>query len=218
MNRLALVLMAGLVSLGIAAILLVWRVQIPGQGRTKGEKVSVREDHPRGVEGQGRAESAEITALWREAVSLRLEIEALKTEVSRLAQASAAGPSEEGPARSELRENDNEEDVTSKHVSMVAKVADDFLREVRDPSRAAARESRIRELTEKSGPLRHAIQSVDCRSATCRVEMVDDAAANLGETMSLFISDLTGSLPLLTTDWVKAPDGTGRYILYMGGS
>ena len=218
MNRLALVLMAGLVSLGLAVILVFWRVQTPGHRETERAMVPVGEAHPRVVESRGPTEKTGSAALWRQVISLSQQVETLTEEVARLAQANTTGPLRQKPARLGPEKGDDEEDVTSKHTSMVAKVAEGFLKEVRDPSRASGKESRIREPSERSASLRHAIQSVDCRSVTCRVEMVDDAAANLGETMSLFISDLSESLPLLTTDWVKAPDGTGRYVLYMGGS
>ncbi len=49
-------------------------------------------------------------------------------------------------------------------------------------------------------------------------KLLDDPIANLGENLSAFTSGLAEVLPNVTTDWERAPDGTGVYVLYLSGS
>jgi hypothetical protein len=217
MHKITMVLMAGLVLLGIGTILFFsHRGQESRQGRAENGATSslLAEEESTIRNASGSAETASVAALWGEVVSLRHDIETLKTEISRLAQAIPPGEREPAPS---MPVEDHEE-TKNKHIAMLAKITEEFAKEPSDSNWSSARKSKIRELTERSESMRYAVRNVDCRSRTCRVEMIDDLTANPGENLSLFISELSVTLPKITTDWAKAPDGTSRYILFMSGS
>jgi uncharacterized small protein (DUF1192 family) len=220
MRKMTIALMAGLVFLGLATILMLFHLASEGRlGRTKntttssqpGEEEQTPSQNDRASEG-----TASVAALLSEVASLRREIEALKAENSRLAQGNAAG--EHRKETPPLNPAEAKEDSKNKLMEMLAQTQERFLREPSDAYWSSAKKASIRALADKSESLRHAIRNVDCRSHTCRVELIDDAAAKLGENLSFFQSELATTLPNVTTDWEKAPDGTGTYILYMSGS
>lgn len=212
MHKITTILIAALVSLATTGITVVW-----DRGRQKQARDGRMEDkaQPGDDTIEATAPPAEASAglamLSNDVAQLRREISALKAEVARLADAKVPDQPVLEPRA------DDEAEVSKQHEAMLAAVVGAFQKEPADAAWSTASKSKIGEVASHNEALRHAIRRVDCRSRTCRVELLDDASANLGQNLSLFISELTGTLPVVTTDWTKATDGTGTYVLYMGG-
>lgn len=91
-----------------------------------------------------------------------------------------------------------------------------FAHEPIDVDWAVAKKTDIGVLRAGSAWLAHAIKDIDCRSRTCRVEILDDEA-NLEDNLPRFTAGLATTLPDVTADWVRQADGTGLYVLYLRG-
>ncbi len=60
-----------------------------------------------------------------------------------------------------------------------------------------------------------ALRAVECRSSTCRVEIVDDGTGKLAMAVPLFILQLGKTLPYAMVNQVDQGNGAKTMILYM---
>jgi hypothetical protein len=60
-----------------------------------------------------------------------------------------------------------------------------------------------------------AVQSIDCRTTTCRIEMQDDGSGNLPALLPMLAVQMAGSLPNVTAERIDQPDGKSSMVVYM---
>jgi flagellar biosynthesis/type III secretory pathway protein FliH len=166
--------------------------------------------------------ASNVTALWGEVISLRRDVEALKAELARRPQDNPVGQEEPSsdhaepnhqPAKEAERKAENEKQVQEQ----VVRAQQQFASEQVDPGWSSAQRATIQGLANKNEGIRSALRGAECRSHTCRVELVDTAAANLGETLPTFLSEMGAALPRVTAERTTSADGTSSYVLYMTG-
>lgn len=180
-------------------------------------------------------DSAEVLALRAQVAELRgevqsslvgmhSEVEALRDGATQFSQAvavaSAAVQSTEQPPAERAPRLDSEARLQweKERHAMIADLAAKFSREPRDRNWSSTVEATIREAATQSPALSSAVRGVDCRSKSCRVEVVDDQASNLSENLKYLIRGCGRTLPNVVADHIKATDaadGKAAYVLYM---
>lgn len=177
-----------------------------------------------GPSARGLTEAGSVAALWGEVVSLRHDIEALKAELARRPPASPAERDEKSPSTSQTvpeqtpaGEMERKAEEGRKGKALLAQAEEQFATEPYDATWSSGRSASIQELAGRNQELRGALRSAECRSHTCRIELLDDVAANLSANLPAFLSELAPSLPSVTTDRITGPDGTSSYVLYLAG-
>ena len=162
------------------------------------------------------AEAARTAAQWSVVLSLQRDVDALKGELSRLSREPTGAQSEAGTVPATKLETKDETERSRK--AAIAKTEETFASEPSDASWSSARVAGIRQLAESNEGIRKALHSIDCRSTTCRVELVDDLSTNLGDNLPIFLSTLATVLPNVAADRVTGPDGVASYVLYLSRS
>jgi hypothetical protein len=96
----------------------------------------------------------------------------------------------------------------------VERVETDFQAELRDSKWSRAASSEFQTAVARNGLLQSAFQNIDCRSSTCRVEMLDDRSPDFRKQLQLLIRDIGPSLPIMTGHRETRADGTEVAIYY----
>jgi hypothetical protein len=160
------------------------------------------------------AESRKLDALEEEVATLRREMVLLRSERSRSLgpAATPAGTSHPPPAR---RDAEILAATREARHSAIADIEADFSMEVRDATWSSATAGNIQDIARMNESIGNALRSVECRSRSCRVEIVDDASADTTNNLPTFLMALGSTLPNTVADHVQAPDGHQIYVIYM---
>ena len=223
MRKPTIALMTGLVILvGGSGLTIFQRDHNARHGARKNADSTIAEEDPsafRNIE-QPSSQTVNVAALWGEVISLRHDLEALKAERSHLTPSNKTDQQEaETPPSTQDKRQDERNDVKGRKVkALLAKAEEQFANEPSDATWSSARKAGFRELSDKNDGIKNALRSVECRSHTCRVELLDDAAANLSENLPLFFSEFAATMPNVMADRVTSPDGTASYVLYLSGT
>jgi hypothetical protein len=59
------------------------------------------------------------------------------------------------------------------------------------------------------------VQSVDCRTKTCRIEMQDDGTGKAASTIPMLAVQMAGALPNLIADRIEQSNGKAMIVLYL---
>jgi hypothetical protein len=97
----------------------------------------------------------------------------------------------------------------------MAEVEANYQSETRDPSWARETHEVIDAALGKLPALAKNVQSLECRSETCRLEIVDDGRPDFAKQLPTLQHGLNGKLPTIQFDYARQPDGSQRTILYM---
>ena len=90
-----------------------------------------------------------------------------------------------------------------------------FRNEVRDLQWSSATSSVVRAAITGDDDLRTLARDMECRSHTCRVEIVDDGSGKLDKVLPAFTQQVGQDLPSLAADHVEDAGGGKIIVLYM---
>jgi hypothetical protein len=96
----------------------------------------------------------------------------------------------------------------------MTEVAENFEAEVRDARWARDTASLLTARAGGDAVMRAAIKQVECRSATCRVEMLDDQKGAFARQLPIFVQGLGGVFPSAEVRTVENADGTKTLNVY----
>jgi hypothetical protein len=59
------------------------------------------------------------------------------------------------------------------------------------------------------------VQSIDCRTTTCRIELQDDGSGDLPAKLPMLAVQMAGSLPNMVAERIDQPDGQMTVVVYL---
>jgi hypothetical protein len=152
---------------------------------------------------------------------LRRRIAELELKVGALAAQATAHASDETAvaqdAQQELEPPSFEEQVKSDRAAWedhMAEVALSFEAEARDGRWARDTASVVTQHVQDNAAMRAAFKQIDCRSATCRVDMIDDQKGEFSQQLPIFVNGLGRLFPSAEVRTVDNADGTRTLSLY----
>ena len=75
--------------------------------------------------------------------------------------------------------------------------------------------TKLQEVLDNDSTLRDAVQSIDCRSMTCRVEIADTQQINTSRSVHGLLLKVAGSLPQVTFNQIDDGNGGSTLVMYM---
>jgi len=167
-----------------------------------------------------------------ELADLRAELASLKEQVSALAAASGsirddlrreiASLQDVRIARTEPAEEpaspyDAEAlaSAESERRAVVAETESAFWKEPADTPWSKEASSAVLDALESDAGSRIEVVSLECRTETCRVEVVQDEAGEMTRSLPLLLHRLGPTLPSVTTSEAEYPDGRRGMVLYI---
>lgn len=175
--------------------------------------------HLQSLDSQKRLEvdvvgRAELEALAVQVLALRNEVAALRSERGSQSPASHDRAPNDSPTPVREGESSEEEWMKAREVAMTELQAE-FSTEVRDGKWSSAMSSSIRQSADKDDIVKRALRDVDCRSTTCRVELVADGSVSFNEALTPFAMSLSASLPTIQFDHTTDTTGQKIVVLYL---
>jgi hypothetical protein len=159
-------------------------------------------------------QTAEIARLRHEVALMRLEMAATRDRTAREPDARGGAPTPAaGTERPDHREI--EEAAASWHARM-EEVSTSFQNEPYDPHWAAGMVATVKEAATRHDAINKALQNIDCRSQTCRVELKYDGSRELDEQLPFFVQETGRDLPTMQADQidVRSP-GPKTLVMYL---
>ena len=198
------------VTLGIFAVAIAIFVYI-APGRTSPVAPATQVVARTGDEDTARL-STRITELQQDLVELKRAL---------AAQRSSHPPEQSPPASGDAKVPDIESveaqraaDAQRRHEYM-ASVEQAFSNEKIDPTWASRASARVGSTFEGDEMLRNIAHTVECRQATCRVQLDDDGSGRLSGRMPFLTLGLADVLPQVSAEHLDQPNGRGAMVLYM---
>jgi len=157
------------------------------------------------------------TASWVEPLENKVNIAALQADVAALHaelnqrknEAVAAAEPEAPPDEATAQENE------ARWREHMLEVEAKYQREARDPAWVRTATAQIEKgLTENEG-LKSLVRRIDCRSETCRLEVLNDGKGVFDKQLQPFLNGVSETLPSMQADPVRNADGTTTMILYL---
>jgi hypothetical protein len=189
----------------VVAAAVSWRV---AAGRAKPAKPT----------GSVAAAEAEPTTAPANARAMQERLELLEARVAglqeQLAERGAAAPL---PARALAAAPDGAPDPATDERRLeehMRQVEASFDVETRDPRWARETASKFQDVVAGSDQLKKAFQGIECRSSTCRLEMLDDRSREFYLRMSDLARAIGSELPTMNGERTTRPDGTAVAIYY----
>jgi hypothetical protein len=153
-----------------------------------------------------------------DARELRARLDILQAQISGLQQqlADRAGNAVPAPPASSATSPKPLDDTADKKrvIDRLEQVDLDFQVETRDPRWSRNTTSEFRSAVGRSDVLQKAFQSIDCRSTTCRVEMLDDRSPEFQRALMELAHTLTATVPSMSGRRLVRPDGTAVAVYY----
>jgi hypothetical protein len=203
----SLLAITGLLCVGLCAA--VYRAVRTAEGAPAGLGLAAT----RPIGGATTPGSAELAELRRELAQLERQVQLQgKALAAAPARAEAQAPDAADDSRQEPESRAEQE---RKHRSYLAGVEAAFRAEATDPSWSSASASAVQAALVATSELRPLARAVDCRSHTCRVEIVDDGSGKLGKLLPVFAQQIGHELPSITADRVVNGRGAATMVLYM---
>ena len=148
-----------------------------------------------------------VTSVESQLAAMRARLEGLETAPAPEANAAAEAP----PAVDQPEEVARQKEEWRAHM---AEVEAEYQLETRDPAWAREAQATITQALDNLPALSKGMRSLDCRSETCRLEVIDDHQPDFDKQLPLLQLGLTG-LPAAKYDRVPEPDGKVRTIVYI---
>ena len=93
-----------------------------------------------------------------------------------------------------------------------------FRNEPRNQQWATGAASQIRETLNTNQIPEDNLRNVECRSNTCRVELVNDQSGNMEKSLPLIINQLGATLPSMVADQIDQGNGVATTVLYLSSA
>ena len=97
----------------------------------------------------------------------------------------------------------------------IAGVESGFRKESIDQKWATTATSAVQYALNSEDAGRLQANSIECHSATCRVEVSDDGSGRLDKSLPILAQQLAGTLPNIIANRVDQPNGSSTLVLYM---
>lgn len=150
---------------------------------------------------------------------LEAELAALRGQVEQLENGKgAAAPEKAAPDQAAAEVVVTPEELARQKQEWhdrMAETALNYEAEVRDPAWARETHAAITQALERLPAVSKGVQSVECRSETCRIEVANDHQPGFDKELPLLPLSVTGRLPTTRYDYVTQPDGSAHTILYL---
>jgi hypothetical protein len=169
---------------------------------------------------QGAATQKDLDALRREVAMLR-SVLADNRSAHAASDTTVARPVTPSPVpvvrampdhAAEAVSQADEEQRVQDHIT---EVATGFAGEGRDQRWANEAGSAIESALATSELKAFAVQSIDCRTKTCRVEVEDDGSAGASGALPQLALQIAGALPNIVTQRIERQSGRATVVLYM---
>lgn len=96
-----------------------------------------------------------------------------------------------------------------------ATVAADFRNEPLDPPFAVTTADSLRGVLDSDELAKMPVQTIDCRTKTCRIEIGDDGSGIVPRTLPMFMVRMADTLPNVIAQRLEQPNGRATMVLYM---
>jgi hypothetical protein len=191
---------------GLVAVALVWKAfeQSPKRD-VRGAIAAEQGQSARSANGE-RTTEARLNLLQAQVLGLQQQLATQQLP-------SAAAESPVAPPPVEEATPDTEADQRRLEAHMQEVVAS-FEAESRDANWARARTEDFQKSFTRGNLLKQAVQSVDCRSTMCRVEMLDDRSPGFFKELNDMVSIIGSNLPSMSGQRVTRPDGTAVAVYF----
>ena len=169
---------------------------------------------PAGPAANG-ASAAEVARLEGQVIALQSEVAALRdrstvTASTRPAEDPAPDPAPAGkPSSRDLEANAK---VWHAHVQ---EADARFRQEPSDVNWATRMTATVRDVAGKSDAITTSLQSIECRTNTCRLEIREDGAGKVISQMPQFLLDVQSSLPSMLSEQVDSGNGGKMVVMYL---
>jgi hypothetical protein len=202
---LSLSLVAGAGAFG----LLNWLHPIATQAQSP---AAVQSAVPRGEQNNTQPSTSELQEQVRQ---LTLAVGALRQQGLAAAVAPPAATEQESAPPNIVPSSESKARAREEHEERIADVEAAFRNEGHDPRWSAPTEADIREAVSGANLTQGALQGIQCRSATCRVELTVQDPAAFSREMPNLIGRLPERLHGSAMDFVDNPRGGHTGILYL---
>jgi hypothetical protein len=172
--------------------------------------------HPSNSETSEANQTEEVDGLRSQIAELERKLGVLTAHVAGQ-KPNGAGPEEVRPAATKEPVS-LEEQVERDRVAWenhIATVEAAFKAEPRDPAWAGSTADLLRARTVSEKVIRSALKHIDCRSTTCRLDMVDDQKGEFARKLPDFLQGVSNIFPMGQARTVDNPDGTKTVSVYL---
>jgi len=166
------------------------------------------EPHRSPVDGDNAALKADLYQLHEEVANLRAQLAARQGEP---APEPSAKVTEIGAAHTPEEQADQD---ARWHAHMNA-IAERFRAEPKDPRWAQTATAAVQAAASANEAIRGALRGVECRSDSCRVEIVDDRSGGVAKGLPLFVQSLGDTMPTMQADHEEDGQGHVNMTLYL---
>jgi len=203
------VMVLGLASLLAAA--LVWRAFDPAPKRAAAGAIASEQRSSDGSTSEARASEERLNGLHGEVVALRQQLAAQQLAAQQLAAVSGQAPVAPPPVEQAAPDRAADQRRLEEHLQGVVA---DFEAEPRDVNWARDRTEEFHRSFARGRLLEQAVQSVDCRSSMCRVEMLDNRSPDFFKELNDMVSTIGPHLPSMSGQRLTRPDGTAVAVYF----
>jgi hypothetical protein len=159
----------------------------------------------------------------QELIVLREQVDLLRAELNSLRQQTLNATNTSSPTSNVNEPGDSRRDASAMadaevaHRAQMTVVESGFRNELRNPQWADGTSTQIREALSASQIPQENLRDIDCRSNTCRVEILNKGDDDLMKSLPLVINQLGTTLPSMTADQLDQGNGISTTVLYFSG-
>lgn len=201
----------GAMALGAGLCIVVWQ----RAGRPKARQATPLAATADPAEPKtGTSASVETWALRAELAQLRGDVFALREA---RAESAARAPTDRGVATAdpEARPRPSVAEIKAAAHERMAEVEAAFRGETIDPGWSSSTSAALRDELSANEGLRYLAPTADCRSRTCRVEILDDGSGVASESLTQLVLQFARTLPNAQADYVDDGHGRKSVVFYM---
>jgi hypothetical protein len=191
----------------LLAVGVVWKLLSPGPQRAIARALPAEQSQVTAGPDPNAAMQRQINQLQLRVMELQQQVAQNQAAAASSANASAALlPASDPPAEPEQERKqlqDHMDEVTA-----------EFHAESRNAPWARDRAAEFQTSIDKHELLKKAIQSIECRTSMCRLEMLDDRSQKFFMQFNEMVMSTASNFPSMSGQRVKRPDGTPVTVYY----
>lgn len=181
--------------------------------------------HPAGApeldQAERKAREARAASADRESAVLRRDVRLVSDEVAMLRKQLAESQAAEKPAskpestESTLPTPEALAEQERQWHEHMAEVDAQFQSEPQDLGWSATTSATIRDTLQADDSSRGTVRSIECRSKSCKIEILDDGSGKVSQSLPIIMAQLGDTLPMSQADHAALGDGRVLMTLYM---